>query len=92
MGIASMVIGIVSAVLGFIPLCNYFALIPAVVGLVLGILDVVKKSKAKEPMAQGIAGIALNAAAILLIIIYTMVFAAAGAATLNEMSNELSNM
>lgn len=80
MGIASMIIGIIAAVLGFIPLCNYFAAIPAGVGFVLGIVDVVLKSKKGEPKGMGIAGIVLNAFAIALILIWTLAFAASSAA------------
>lgn len=80
MGIASMVIGIVAAILAFIPLCGYFAFIPAVIGLVLGIVDVVMKGKAQKPKGQGIAGVVLNAVAILIIALWTFVFAATGAA------------
>ena len=78
MGIASLVIGVVSAILGFIPLCNYFAIIPAVVGLVLGIVYVVKQSKVEGgKKGMGIAGIVLNAAAIVLILIWTIAIAGA---------------
>lgn len=77
MGIASMVIGIVSAVLGFVPFCNYFAFIPAVVGLVLGIVDVVMKSKKQLPKGQAIAGVVLNSSAIVLIFIWTVLIATA---------------
>ena len=80
MGIASMIIGIISAILGFIPFCNYFATIPAVAGLVLGIVDVILKSKKQQPKGVGIAGIVLNAVAIILILLWTLVIAA-GVAT-----------
>lgn len=80
MGIASMVIGIVAAILGFVPFCNYFAALPAVVGLVLGIVDIVLKGKKEQPKGVGIAGVALNGVAILLIIAWTSLFAATAAA------------
>jgi hypothetical protein len=77
-----MIIGIVSAILGFVPFCNYFATLPAVVGLILGIVDVVQKNKKQQPgKGVGIAGIILNAAAIILILLWTFVIAAASATT-----------
>jgi len=80
MGIASLVIGIVSAVLGFIPFCNYFALIPAGVGFILGLVDVILKATKKEPgIGLGIAGIVLNIVSIVVILLWTLVFAAAAA-------------
>jgi len=88
MGIASMVIGIVAAVLAFVPLCGYFAFLPAIVGLILGIIDVAMKGKAQKPKGQGITGIALNAVAIFIIALWTLVFAASAAAKhAEEMKN-----
>jgi len=81
MGIASMVIGIVAAVFGFIPFCGMFAFFPAVVGFVLGIVDVVLKSKKQEPKGQGIAGIVLNAIAILIIFIWCVIVGAGAIAS-----------
>lgn len=78
MGIASMVIGIIAAILGFVPFCNYFAFVPAVIGLILGIVDVVKKSKENQAKGIGIAGITLNSLAMVLIFVWTVLIAAAG--------------
>ncbi len=80
MGIASMVIGILAALLGFVPFCNYFALLPAIVGLVLGIVDVVLKGKKQQPKGMGVAGVVLNSVAIILILVWTLAFAGAVAA------------
>lgn len=78
MGIASMVIGIVSVILGLIPFCGYFALIPAIVGLVLGIIDTIQKSKKGLPKGMSVSGIVLNGASILLILLWTIIFISAG--------------
>ena len=80
MGIASMVIGILAAILAFIPLCGYMAFVPAVIGLILGLVDVSKKKKQEKPKGQGIAGIVLNAIAIGLIFLYSVIFAGAAIA------------
>ena len=77
MGLAAMIIGIVAVILGFIPLCGMIAIVPAIIGLVLGIVDVQKRSKKQQPKGQGTAGIILNAAAIVVILIWTLIFAAA---------------
>ncbi|MHC4309324.1 MAG: hypothetical protein ACYSSN_05225 [Planctomycetota bacterium] len=84
MGLAAMIIGIVAIVLGFIPLCGTIALLPAIVGLILGIVDVMKKSKAKQPKGKGMAGIILNAVAIVVILLWTLVIAAGGAVAIDE--------
>lgn len=73
MGVASLVLGIVSVIAAFIPLCNAVAFIPSVVGLILGIVETVKKSKTQEPKGMGIAGIILNACALILIIVWVVI-------------------
>ncbi|MHC4460668.1 MAG: hypothetical protein ACYS6W_03300 [Planctomycetota bacterium] len=87
MGLAAMIIGIIAVVLGFIPFCGYFALLPAIAGLILGIVDVKKKSKAQQPKGQGMAGIVLNAVAIIVILLWTLVFAVGGAATMDAIED-----
>ncbi len=83
MGLAAMIIGIVAVVLGFIPFCGYFALRPAIIGFILGILDVKKKSAAQQPKGKGMAGIVLNAVALIVILLWTLIFAAGGAAAID---------
>lgn len=75
-----MVIGIISALIGMIPFCGYFALIPAIVGLVLGIVSVMKSKKLQQPKGMAIAGVVCNAVAILFIAFYTVIMAAPVAA------------
>ena len=87
MGLAAMVIGIVAVVLGFIPFCGYFALLPAIVGLILGIIDVKNKSKAKQPKGMGMAGVVLNAVALIVILLWTLVFAAGGAVAIDQIED-----
>jgi hypothetical protein len=83
MGIASLVIGILALILGFIPFCGYIALLPALVGIGLGVADIMQKNKAKESGAttespvMGIIGAALNGVAVLIIGVWTIFFAQA---------------
>ena len=76
MDIASLVLGIVSLMFSFILYCNYFMIIPAIVGLILGIIDVSQKSKLEMPKGIGITGIILNALALLIMIIVGIFFMA----------------
>ena len=47
MGIAALVLGIVSIIIAFVPFCGIIAFLPALVGLILGIIDLVIKNKIK---------------------------------------------
>lgn len=73
LGIASLVVGIVSAVIALIPGCGAIAFVPAIVGLVLGVINVVLRGKANLPKGVGMAGIILNVAAIVFILAYLYV-------------------
>lgn len=73
MGVAALVLGIVSLVIGFIPFCGSWAIIPAIVGLVLGIIDWVKKGKSGEAKGKAIAGTICSAIAIIIIISYFII-------------------
>ena len=67
MGIASFVIGLICLILS--PFLSVFLILPAILGLVLGIIDVVRKSKKKEPRGLSIAGIVLSTIALVVCIL-----------------------
>lgn len=81
MGVASLVLGILSLIVGFVPFCGAIALLPAIIGLILGIVDVVLKSKKGEPKGMGVAGIVLSAISIVIIVFWVFVVAAASVST-----------
>jgi len=85
MGVAALVLGIVSAVFAFIPFCGTWAVIPAIVGLVLGIIDWVKKNKENAPKGKAVAGTICSAVAIVIIIVWWII----AAATVNTAAKEL---
>lgn len=92
MGIAALVLGIISFILGLIPFCGIIALLPAFVGVVLGIVDIVNKSKKKENKVIGIIGLILSAVAILFIIIWLFVIVVSDNSTIdNSSSNKINN-
>ncbi|MBO5217265.1 MAG: hypothetical protein J6B41_05920 [Alistipes sp.] len=75
MGTASMVLGIIALVFGFIPVLNIIGWILAVVGLILGIIALVQK----KPKA--LAGVICNGIALLLPwLVMSVIFGAADAA------------
>lgn len=72
MGIASFVIGLICLILS--PFLSVFLILPALLALILGIVDTVIKSKKKLPKGLSIAGIVLSTIA-LAICILIVVFA-----------------
>lgn len=89
MGIASLIIGIISILIGFIPGINLIMVLPAIVALILGIIDWVKKNKAGLRKGKAIAG-TICAAISLVIIVFVNIFAVSilaiiGASVSNEM-------
>lgn len=74
MGIASLVLGIISLVLGWIPFVCFFVFILAVIGLVLGIVDTIKKNKTEDKKRGiSIAGLIISAISIPVIIIMSFI-------------------
>ena len=62
MGIASFVIGLTCLILS--PFLSVFLILPAILALILGIVDTVIKSKKKLPKGLSIAGIVLSTIAL----------------------------
>ena len=103
MAVASLVLGIVSIIIGFIPFCGVIAFVPAVVGLILGIVALVKANKPvevvegveppKSKKGLSIAGIILSGIAVVVILFWNIVVAgllAAGTQAVGEaVSSEL---
>ena len=75
MGIAALVLGIVAIIGAWIPVCNYFSLLPALVGVILGIVDLVKKKKEGGKKGMAIAGLILSGISLLIIIGWTILIA-----------------
>ncbi len=70
MGIASFVIGLTCLILS--PFLNILLILPAILALTLGIIDLVIKSKKKEPRGLSIAGIVLSTIALFICILITV--------------------
>lgn len=69
MGLASLILGIISLVMSCIPLIGLFFCITAVIGIILGIISLCKK----QDKGKSIAGIITSSIAILIIIVYVIV-------------------
>lgn len=88
MGIASLILGIISLIIGFIPLCGTIALLPAIIGVILGIIDIAKKNKTGENKNQSIAGLIMSAIAVVVIIFWIVVASGVEVETNSNFTNE----
>lgn len=89
MGIASLVLGIISIVFGWIPFICFIALILAVIGLILGIVDTIHKNKTGDKKrGVSIAGLIISAIAIPIILFSSLVSFGIFAAILSEDSDD----
>ena len=76
MGVASLVLGIISLVFSFVPIVGIFVIGLAILGLIFGIIDWVQKKKASEKYGKAIAGVVCASLAIVLVIIINVLFGA----------------
>ena len=85
MGIASLILGIISLSMGWIPFICFIMFALAIVGLILGAVDVAKKSKIEGgKKGIGIAGLVISALAIPVIIISSIITIGVMVAVINE--------
>ncbi len=75
MGVASLVLGIVALCLGVVPFVGVVMFVPALLGLIFGIIEVRNKSNAGQPKGTGIAGIVLSGLAMLAVLFWGGIFA-----------------
>ncbi|MCK5785807.1 MAG: hypothetical protein KAH54_04505 [Candidatus Sabulitectum sp.] len=86
MDTASLVIGIVAAIIGFIPCLNLFVIVPAIVGLILGIVSFRKRSAEELPTGIALTGIILNALPLVVMTAFLILAMVTGDSyTVNEM-------
>ncbi len=86
MDIASLVIGIIAAMVGFIPCVNTLVILPAIVGLILGIIAFKKKKTEELPSGIALAGIILNALPLLVMTVFLVLAMVTGETnSINEM-------
>lgn len=87
MEIAALVLGIIAFIVSFIPGCGLIiGIIPAIVGLILGIVALAKK---KEKKGMSIAGLILSALSILIMIGMIIIVGAGSISALNDVANSL---
>ena len=79
MGVASLVLGIICILVAFIPVCNWFVALPALIGFILGLVNVCGKKKPDKSKGPGIAGLILNILSLLAIVGWLIIMLVTGA-------------
>lgn len=92
MEIASLILGIISLIISIIPVIGMFCYIPAIVGLILGIVALATmKSRGKTKKAKPIIGIVTSGISMVLAIIVTIVFTIVGTSLYYEKNKNIFN-
>lgn len=87
MDIASLVIGIIATMVGFIPCINTLVILPAIVGLILGIISFKKKKAEELSSGMALTGIILNALPLMVMTAFLVLAMITGDAySINEMT------
>jgi hypothetical protein len=81
MAVASLVLGIVCLVVTFIPCIGWLAIIPSIVGLVLGAVALKKAKNTRSPTGMAVTGLVLNIIALCIIILWVIIIGATVAST-----------
>jgi hypothetical protein len=89
MAIASLVLGIVSIVLAFIPVINIAGAIAGIVGIILGAIARKQLAAEGKPMGQATAGLATSIIGTALSVLLYLVCAGCTAATTSAIKNEM---
>lgn len=74
MGIAALVLGIISIIIAFVPFCGIIAFLPALVGLIFGIVDLVLKNRQQKSKGISITGVILSSVSIVIMVFWFFVF------------------
>ena len=87
MDTASLVIGIIAVIIGFIPCLQIVVIVPAIVGLILGLVSWNRNRQEDKPTGIAVAGIILNAIPLIVIAsLAAFVGLSADAYSINEMT------
>ena len=71
MDIASLIIGIISLIIGIVPFCGIVAVLPAIIGLILGIICICNNKKEKK--GKAVAGTIMSGIAIILTMLWIII-------------------
>ena len=70
MGRAALVLGIISIIISFVPLCGIIAFLPALIGIILAVVDLALKNKKYKSKSVSIAGLILSSLSIVIMLLW----------------------
>lgn len=75
MGLTALILGILAVILSLIPFCNYIGLIPAIIGVVMGVVALTQPDdKYYNSKALSITGIVFCMVAVSLSVVWSVLF------------------
>ena len=74
MGLTALILGILAVILSLIPFCNYVGLIPAIIGVVLGVVALTQPDDKYNSKALSITGIVFCMVAVVLSVVWSVLF------------------
>ena len=75
MGLTALILGIISVLLSLLPFCNYIGLVPAIIAIVFGVVSLTQQDKSDlNHRAMSITGIAFGTLAILISVVWSVLF------------------
>ncbi|HPJ21361.1 MAG TPA: hypothetical protein PLP30_05795 [Clostridia bacterium] len=72
MGLTALILGILSVLISIVPFCNYVGLIPAIIGIVLGVVSLTQKDESYNARPLAITGLVFCVIAVIMSIVWSV--------------------
>jgi hypothetical protein len=72
LGLTALILGILSVLISIVPFCNYVGLIPAIIGIVLGVVSLTQKDESYNARPLAITGLVFCVIAVIMSIVWSV--------------------
>lgn len=72
MGLTALILGIISVLISMVPFCNYAGLIPAIIGIVLGVVSFTQEENSYNSRPLAITGLVFCVIAVVMSIVWSI--------------------
>jgi hypothetical protein len=72
LGLTALILGIISVIISMVPFCNYVGLIPAIIGIVLGVVSLTQKDDTINARPLAITGLVFCVIAVVMSIVWSI--------------------